>query len=190
MADFNISNAMAAVLAAYVEGVSMEDIRTALMHFKPSVALTPGRMNFFQFRNFSVIVDFAHNPHGFKAISRLVGSFDATVKIAIIAGTGDRRDEDIIHIAEEAATIFDELIVRQDISLRGRPGQEIIDLVVKGIQNIDPSKKTTIIERESEAIDFAFRNAPKDSLIFITSDMIINAVEYIQQLKDKEEALG
>jgi len=190
MADFNISNAMAAVLAAYAEGVSMEDIRTALMHFKPSVALTPGRMNFFQFRNFSVIVDFAHNPHGFKAISRLVGSFDATVKIAIIAGTGDRRDEDIIHIAEEAATIFDELIVRQDISLRGRPGQEIIDLVVKGIQNIDPSKKTTIIERESEAIDFAFINAPKDSLIFITSDMIINAVEYIQQLKDKEEALG
>lgn len=188
-ADFNISNAMAAVLAAYLVGASMEDIRTALLHFEPSVALTPGRMNFFQFRNFSVIVDFAHNPHGMKAISKLVASFDATVKIGIIAGTGDRRDEDIIHLAEEAATIFDELIIRQDVSLRGRPGQEIIDLVLKGIHNIGPSKKTTIIEQESEAIDFAFKNAPKGSLIFITSDMILDAVAYVQQQKEKEETL-
>lgn len=188
-ADFNISNAMAAALAAYLVGVNMVDIRTALSHFEPSVALTPGRMNFFQFRNFSVIVDFAHNPHGMKAISKLVASFDATVKIGIIAGTGDRRDKDIIHLAEEAATIFDELIIRQDISLRGRPGQEIIDLVLKGIHNIGPSKKTTIIEQESEAIDFAFKNAPKGSLIFITSDMILNAVDYVQQQKEKEEML-
>jgi cyanophycin synthetase len=189
-ADFNIANAMAAVLATYLVGVNMEDIRTALRHFEPSVALTPGRMNFFQFRNFSVIVDFAHNPHGMKAISKLVASFDATIRIAIIAGTGDRRDEDIIHLAEEAATIFDELIIRQDVSLRGRPGQEIIDLVLTGIHNVDPSKKTTVIEQESEAIDFAFKNAPKGSLIFITSDMILNAVSYVQQLKDKEETLS
>ena len=189
-AEFNISNAMAAVLATYLSGVSLDDIRTALELFKPSAALTPGRMNFFQFRNFSAIVDFAHNPHGFKAIRKLVASIEATVKIAIIAGTGDRRDEDIIHIAEEAATIFDELIIRQDISLRGRPGNEIIDLVLKGIQNIDPSKKTTIIERESEAIDFAFKNAPKGSLIFITSDMILNAVNYVQGLKENEEEHG
>lgn len=188
-ADFNIANAMAAVLAAHLVGVNMEDIRTALLHFVPSAALTPGRMNFFQFRNFSVIVDFAHNPHGMKAISKLVAGFDATVKIGIIAGTGDRRDEDIIHLAEEAAAIFDELIIRQDVSLRGRPGQEIIDLVLRGIHNIGPSKKTTIIEQESEAIDFAFKNAPKGSLIFITSDMILNAVAYVQQLKEKEEAL-
>jgi cyanophycin synthetase len=188
-ADFNIANAMAASLAAYLVGVNIDDISTALLHFTPSVALTPGRMNIFQFRNFSVIVDFAHNPHGMKAISKLVAGFDATVKIGIIAGTGDRRDEDIIHLAEEAATLFDELIIRQDVSLRGRPGQEIIDLVLRGIHNIDPSKKTTVIEQESEAIDFAFKNAPKGSLIFITSDMILNAVDYVQQQKEKEEAL-
>jgi len=190
MAGFNISNAMAATLAAYLVGIEMEDIRTALRHFEPSTALTPGRMNFFRFRNFSVIVDFAHNPHGMKAISNLVAGLDATIKVAIIAGTGDRRDEDIIHLAEEAAAIFDELIIRQDVSLRGRPGQEIIDLVVRGIHNIDPTKKITIIEQEREAIDFAFKNAVKDSLIFITSDMILNAVDYVQQLKDNEGKLN
>jgi cyanophycin synthetase len=187
-AEFNISNAMAAALAAFLVGINIEDIRTALRNFKPSVALTPGRMNIFQFRDFSVIVDFAHNPHGMKAISKLVTSFEATVKIAIIAGTGDRRDEDIIRLAEEAATIFDELIIRQDISLRGRPGQEIIDLVLKGIHNIDPTKKTTVIEQETEAVDYAFSTAPKGSLIFITSDMILNAVNYVQQLKEKQDS--
>lgn len=188
-ADFNIANAMAAVLATYVAGVNIEDIRTALRHFEPSVALTPGRMNLFHFRNFSVIVDFAHNPHGMKAISKLVASFDATVKIGIIAGTGDRRDDDIMHLAEEAASIFDELIIRQDISLRGRLGHEIIDLVRKGIHNIDPTKKTTVIEQERDAIDYAFNNAPKGSLIFITSDRILNTVDYIEELLEKEEAL-
>jgi cyanophycin synthetase len=79
MAGFNISNAMAATLAAHLVGIEMEDIRTALLHFKPSTALTPGRMIFFQFRNFSVIVDFAHNPHGMKAISKLVAGLDATI---------------------------------------------------------------------------------------------------------------
>lgn len=184
-ADFNISNTMAAALAAFLSGVAIEDIRTAICNFVPSVALTPGRMNFFQFPDFSVIVDFAHNPHGMKAVSKLVSSIEATIKIAIIAGTGDRRDEDIIHLAEEAAKIFDELIIRQDVSLRGRPGQEIIDLVLKGIHNIDPSKKTTVIELESDAIDFAFKTAPNGSLIFITSDQILNAVNYVQQLKEK-----
>ncbi len=188
-ANFNVSNAMAATLASFLFGINIEDIRIALRNFKPSVALTPGRMNIFQFRNFSVIVDFAHNPHGMKAISNLVQSFEATVKIAIIAGTGDRRDEDIIHLAEEAASIFDELIIRQDVSLRGRPGQEIIDLVVKGIHNIDPSKKITIIEKENEAVDYAFKNAPNGSLIFITSDMILNAVSYVQRLKENEDSL-
>ncbi len=188
-AEYNISNVMGAALAAFLVGINIADIKTALHNFKPSVALTPGRMNFFQFRDFSVIVDFAHNPHGMKAISKLVASFDATIKIAIIAGTGDRRDEDIIHLAEEAATIFDELIIRQDVSLRGRPGQEIIDLVVKGIRNIDTSKKITIIEKEKEAVDYAVNTAPKGSLIFITSDMILNAVSYVQQLKEKDDSL-
>ncbi len=186
LAEFNVANAMAAVLATYLAGVNIADIKTALGHFVPSATLTPGRMNFFQFRNFSVIVDFAHNPHGFKAIRKLVTSLDATRKIAIIAGTGDRRDEDIISIAEEAAIIFDELVIRQDISLRGRPGQEIIDLVLRGIHNIDPNKKTTVIERESEAIEFAFKTAPKGSLIFITSDMILDAVNHVQQLQEIE----
>jgi len=187
MAEFNIANVLAATLAAYVQDFRTEDIRQALQTFVPSPGLTPGRMNIFHFHDFSVMLDFAHNPHGFRAIGKFVATVNASVKVGIIAGTGDRRDEDIIALGEEAARIFDELIIRQDKSFRGRDGQQIIELVTKGIRNIDPDKKITVIENESEAIDYAFQHAVKDSFIVITSDMILDALEYVKNYKARED---
>ena len=187
LAEFNIANVLAATLAAYVQDFRTEDIRQALQTFVPSPGLTPGRMNIFHFHDFSAMLDFAHNPHGFRAIGKYLASVNASVKVGIIAGTGDRRDEDIIALGEEAARIFDELIIRQDKHLRGRPGQEIIDLVIKGIKNVNPDKKITVIEQESEAIDYAFKNAVKDSFIVITSDMILDALDYVKTYKDRED---
>lgn len=187
MAEFNIANVLAATLAAYVQNFKTEDIRQALQTFVPSPALTPGRMNMFHFHDFVAILDFAHNPHGFQAIGKYLSKVNATVKVGIIAGTGDRRDEDIIGLGAEAAKIFDELIIRQDRSFRGRPGQEIIDLVTKGIHSIDESKKITVIENEAEAIEHAFKNAVKDSLILITSDNMLDALEFVKKYKAKED---
>ncbi len=186
-AKFNVANVLAATLATYLQGISIANIKEALVGFVPSAERTPGRMNRFEFRDFTVMVDFAHNPHGFRAIAGYINSIPATHKVGIIAGTGDRRDEDIIALAEEAAKIFDELIIRQDVSFRGRPGGEIIDLVLQGIKNIDPTKKATVIEKESEAVDFAFRNAKKGSLILLTSDKIMDAVHYVKELKAIED---
>ncbi len=187
MAEFNIANVLAATLAAYVQDFRTEDIRQALQTFVPSPGLTPGRMNIFHFHDFSAMLDFAHNPHGFRAIGKFLATVNASLKVGIIAGTGDRRNEDIIALGEEAARIFDELIIRQDKSFRGRDGQEIIDLVTQGIRNIDPDKKITVIENESEAIDYAFKNAVKDSFIVITSDMILDALEYVKNYKARED---
>lgn len=189
MAEFNIANVLAAILATYVQDFKTEDIRQALQTFVPSPALTPGRMNMFHFRNYSVMIDYAHNTHGLLAIGKFVKSVNASVKIGIIAGVGDRRDEDIISLGETAAVVFDEIIIRQDRNLRGRTEQEIIDLMTKGIYNIDPNKKVTIIKKESEAIDFAFQNAVKDSFIVITSDVIPDALEQVKQYKAKEDGV-
>lgn len=189
MAEFNIANVLAAILAVYVQDFKMEDIRQALQTFLPSPALTPGRMNMFHFRNYSVMIDYAHNTHGLLAIGKFVKSVDATVKVGIIAGVGDRRDEDIISLGEAAAKVFDEIIIRQDRNLRGRSEQEIVDLMKKGIHNIDPAKKITVIMNETEAIDFAFRNAVKDSFIVITSDVVPDALEQVKHYKAKEDGL-
>jgi len=189
MAEFNIANVLAATLAAYVQDFKTEDIRQALQTFVPSPALTPGRMNMFHFRDYSVMIDYAHNTHGFMAIGKFLASVNASVKVGIIAGVGDRRDEDIVSLGEAAGKIFDEIIIRQDKNLRGRTDQAIIDLMTQGIQKVDPMKKITVIQKEGEAIDFAFKNAVKDSFIVITSDVVPDALEQVKSYKAKEDGL-
>jgi len=107
--------------------------------------------------------------------------------VGIIAGVGDRRDEDTIALGKLAAKMFDEIIIRQDKNLRGRTEQEIIDLMMKGITEIDSNKKVTIIKKESEAIDFAIKNATKNSFITICSDVVPDALDQIMRLKEMDD---
>lgn len=189
-AEFNIQNVIAATLAAYLNDFKIEDIRLALQTFVPSPAQTPGRMNMFNFKNFNVLIDYAHNAHGMQAIGKFVSKVDAAKKVGIVAGVGDRRDEDTIALGEEAAKVFDEIIIRQDRNLRGKGEQEIIDLIVKGIKNVDPAKTIHVIKKETEAIDFAIKNASKGSFITIISDVVPDALDQVLKYKEEEEKAG
>ncbi|MCC7232092.1 MAG: cyanophycin synthetase, partial [Bacteroidia bacterium] len=175
-AIFMIQNILPAVLTGFLRGFKVEDIRLALETFIPSPSQTPGRMNMFQFKNFEVMVDYAHNPAGFQAIARFLDKIHATPKIGIIAGVGDRREEDIIQLGHIAAQMFDEIVIRQDKNLRGRTEQEIIHLMMKGIGEYPEPRKVTVIPNESEAIDFVIRNAQKGSFIVICSDVVPDAL--------------
>jgi len=186
-AVFMIQNILPAVLAGFLRGFKVEDMRLALETFIPSPTLTPGRMNMFQFRNFNVMIDYAHNPAGFQAVARFLDKVEAKPKIGIIAGVGDRRDEDIVQLGSIASQMFDEIIIRQDKNLRGRTEEEIIDLMKLGIYEFDAGKKVTVIQKESEAIDFAIRNAPKGSFIVICSDVVPDALEQIMKYKEEED---
>jgi cyanophycin synthetase len=165
----------------------MEDIRLALETFIPSPVQTPGRMNMFQFRKFTVMVDYAHNPAGFQAIARFLEKVEAKPKIGIIAGVGDRRNEDIIGLGQLAAKMFDEIIIRQDRNLRGRTEQEIIDLIIQGIKSINENKPIKVIPQEREAINYALKNAKKGSFITICSDVVPDALQQVMQYKEQEE---
>jgi cyanophycin synthetase len=170
-----------------LRGFSVVDIKQALNTFIPSPAQTPGRMNLFQFRNFQVLADYAHNPAGFGVLKAYVDKVEATHKVGIIAGTGDRRDEDIMELGQMAAAMFDEIIIRQDKHLRGRTVENIVDLLKQGIESSGKNIQVHVILKELEAIDFAISNAPKDSFIVICSDVITDALAYIQKLKNDED---
>ena len=186
-AAFMIQNILPAVLAGFVRGFKVEDLKLALETFIPSPTQTPGRMNLFNFRNFAVMVDYAHNPAGFQAIGKYLEKVDASKKVGIIAGVGDRRDEDTIHLGELAAEMFDEVIIRQDRNLRGRTEEEIINLLMKGIKKINPEKTVHVHQREKEAIDFAIKSAKKNSFIVICSDVVPDALNQIMSLKEQED---
>jgi len=183
-AKFMIQNILPAIIAANVQGISIEDMKAALETFIPSASQTPGRLNLFEFNDFSILLDYAHNPAGMRALQNFTNELEATVKVGIIAGIGDRRVEDNNEMGSIAAEMFDEIIIRQDKRLRGKTEQELIKMLDDGIKMIDPNKKTTIIPSEREAILYAVRNAVKGSLIILSSDVIPDALDLVKELKE------
>lgn len=187
-ASFMIQNVLPAALAAFVSGFNLEDIRMALESFIPSPAQTPGRLNMFQFKDFQVLLDYAHNPAGLRALQKMVEKMEGHPKIGMVAGVGDRRDEDTMEVGRVAAEMFDEVIIRQDKNLRGKTNDEIIALIHAGIKQVDPNKKVHIIPSEREAIRWALSNATKGSLIVLCSDVVPDALELVMLLKEEESS--
>jgi cyanophycin synthetase len=185
-AKFMIANVLAATLSAYLYGFKTEGIKLSLATFIPSAAQTPGRMNIFEFSKFKVLIDFAHNPTSYRGIEDFLGSVDATRKIGIISGVGDRRDEDIKECAVIAARMFDHVIIRQEKHLRGRTEREITDLILEGLQEGDASVTHEVISLEVEAIKHAISLAEEGTYIVALSDAIDNAIDIVQSYLDAE----
>lgn len=182
-AGFNIQNVLAATLAGYVSGFAIDDIKTALRTFLPTAAKVPGRMNLFSFPTFEVLVDYAHNPAGMQAVGEFLKNVEAFPKVGIVAGVGDRRDEDMIEVGRLAARYFDEIIIRQDKDLRGRKGEEINRLLKQGIQEEDPKKPIREINDEMRAIAYALEHAPKGSFVAVFTEKVMETVKFVEDFK-------
>ncbi|MBO9683891.1 MAG: cyanophycin synthetase, partial [Flavisolibacter sp.] len=165
--------------------IKLNTIREVLRTFVPSHETTPGRVNVFDFGDFNVVVDYAHNPHAVKAVGTFIKSFNAKTKIGIIAGVGDRRDEDIIALGEESAKIFDEILIRHDEDMRGRTIEEVENLITKGIINVNPDIPITYSLAECEAVDYAIGHAIPDSVIVVLTENIKKVTECILQHQKK-----
>ena len=186
----NVMNTLPSVLAAYLfRDISIEDIRSGLSTFVPSAAQTPGRLNMFEFRKCKFLVDFAHNPAGLELLGNFLSKMEGSPKVGIISGTGDRRDDDIRELGSISARFFDEIIIRCDKNLRGRTAEEIVNLLVEGIDSAKTRDiPTKIIYREQDAITYAYENATPGSLITIMCDVVSEALDFIKGLKEKEDA--
>ncbi|WP_374166109.1 cyanophycin synthetase [Arcticibacter sp. MXS-1] len=181
---FMIQNAMAASLAAFLWGFKIEDIRASLETFVPSPAHTPGRMNVFDFRDYRILVDYAHNPDGLKGLREFIDHSDATFRTGVIAGTGDRRDDDIREIGRLAASMFDEIIICQEKHLRGRDYNELVGLLQEGVKEIKPGLPCTIIGESKTAWEHIISKVKPGELITIISDAINNAYETVKRHQD------
>ncbi|WP_108212172.1 cyanophycin synthetase [Pontibacter mucosus] len=182
-AKFNIYNVLAATLVAYISHMEINEIRTALRTFIPSPETTPGRMNLFRLPKAEVLIDYAHNIASMQAISDFIKHTDAHPKIGIIAGIGDRRDEDVKQVGRLAAEVFDEIIIRQDKDLRGRNGDEINHLLKEGIYMVKPELEPKEINQETRALAYALEYAPEGSFIALFSEDIPEAVKLVENFR-------
>lgn len=183
-ARFNMANVMAAVLATYATGIHTSDIAAALQSFFQSASQTPGRLNFVQFNGFQVLIDYAHNPHGLRALCDFLREFHDGRMVAVLGLPGDRRDEDIRAAATVIGENFDRVILRDDVDLRGRPPGAVCRLMHEAIVAAGvPSEEIVSCLEEEAAIQRAVKEGQPGDLIVYIADKPELARRFVEKLQ-------
>ena len=117
--------------------------------------------------------------------SKFIEKLPHPKKTGIVAGTGDRRDDDIRSLGKTAATMFTHIIVREDDDRRGRAPGDTTRLITEGIHSVHPELPVTAIESEADAIMHGLKKAKKNELLVILADNIPRAIGLVTQYKER-----
>ncbi|MEG3789760.1 cyanophycin synthetase [Lysobacter sp. CCNWLW3] len=177
----NVQNAMVAAAMAFSLGMKLDAIRHGLRTFDTTFFQAPGRMNVYNEHPFKVLMDYGHNAHAVGVMADLAQRLDvAGRRLVVVAGPGDRRDEDLHAIAEAVAGKFDHYVCRRDDGLRGRDGDEVPRIIAKALQARGVSAEAiTIIPDEQAAIDGALRMAQSGDLLLVFADALARSWKQI-----------
>jgi cyanophycin synthetase len=181
----NVQNAMFAAAITHALGVKLDNIRTGLRTFDTSFFQAPGRMNLFNEHPFSVILDYGHNAHAVDVMAQLCERLDCRGRrMVVLAGPGDRRDEDLLAIADAVAGRFDHYVCRRDDALRGRGSDEVPKLIAARLRERGvPESQIEIIPEEEKAVDHALRIAGAGDLLLIFGDALTRTWKQIIHFK-------
>ena len=179
-ARFQRGNILAAISAAYVQGIRYDDIRAALLSFFPSPSLTPGRLNVLRLGSNRVVVDYAHNPAAVEGLMDFIAHMPASRRIGVVTAPGDRRDEDIRTVGRLAAAALDYAIVKEDKDTRGRADGAIAELVIQGLgEGGLPREKTEVIADELAAVEKAVAMLSDHDVVVILADDVPGVLDLL-----------
>jgi len=132
-ARYNIANGLAAAAALLATHFTPEQIAAGLGSFVSDGRTNPLRSNVFDVRGVTVVVDYAHNPAAYAALSGMARGLTKGRVVGVITAPGDRRDQDLQAVGETCARGFDEIVVYES-STRGREAGECARLMLAGAQ--------------------------------------------------------
>jgi cyanophycin synthetase len=166
-------------------GLKLDAIRQGLRTFDSTFFQAPGRMNVFSEHPFKVLFDYGHNAHAVGMMADLAGRLDVTGRrIVVLAGPGDRRDEDLVAIANAVAGRFDHYICRRDDNLRDRAPDEVPRIQARALRAAGvPDSAVSIIPDEQEAIEAALRMGAAGDLLLIFADALVRSWKQITKFK-------
>lgn len=174
-AEFNVANALAAIVMAHCHRVALNIICAAMRDFSTSFEASPGRLNVHDGHGFRTILDYAHNPDGLRALGQLVTKMRSSHQrvIGMASTAGDRRDSDVRLMGELAANLFDVLVLREDEGLRGREPGTIAALMREGAMaaGCSPDRIHTVLPEDC-ATDLSLRLARPGDLVVLMADNI------------------
>jgi cyanophycin synthetase len=184
-ATHNVQNAMFAAAMAFSLGIKLDAIRQGLRTFDSTFFQAPGRMNVFNEHPFKVLFDYGHNAHAVGMMADLAQRLDVTGRrIVVLAGPGDRRDEDLVAIAQAVAGRFDLYICRRDDNLRNRASDEVPRIQARALRAAGVADSAiSIIPDEQEAIEAALRMGEPGDLLLIFADALVRSWKQITKFK-------
>jgi cyanophycin synthetase len=184
-ATHNVQNAMFAAAMSFSLGIKLDAIRQGLRTFDATFFQAPGRMNIFNEHPFKVLFDYGHNAHAVAALADLAQRLDvAGRRIVVLAGPGDRRDEDLVAIAHAVAGRFDHYICRRDDNLRERASDEVPRIQAAALRAAGVAASAiSVIPDESEAISAALNMGKPGDLLLIFADALVRSWKQITKFK-------
>ncbi len=128
-AQHNVYNTLGVTGLALGLGLPLDAIEAGLRSMNPND--NPGRGNMYKINGATIIVDFAHNPHGMEAFAKMAAALPARRRTLLIGQAGDRSDGDIKGLAAMACTVDWNLIVIKEMDdySRGREPGETADIL-------------------------------------------------------------
>ncbi len=186
----NVQNAMFAAAMAFSMGASLDNIRQGLRTFDTTFFQAPGRMNIFDELPFKVIIDYGHNPAAVEVMCTLISRLECRGKrVCLLAAPGDRRDEDVLRIAQIAAPHFDRFVCRRDDQLRGRDSDEIPNMLAEELtaSGVAP-EAIEVIPSEREAVERVLATAGEGDLVLMFADDLARTWSQVTQHAPDPEA--
>ena len=137
-ARHNVANALAAMGVAHALGYTAEQIREGLEAFTSTPSRNPGRLNVYELKGARIIVDFAHNPHGLAALVDMAKQMPAERRMVVIGQAGDRDDDAIRALAQEAAKLEPAHVLVKDMDTyaRGRALGAVAEILVEELRAV------------------------------------------------------
>src|SRR6188474_1001897 len=184
-ATHNVQNAMFAASIAFSLGVKLDAIRQGLRTFDTTFFQAPGRMNVFNEHPFKVLFDYGHNAHAVGMLADLAGRLDVTGRrIVVLAGPGDRRDEDLRASARAVAGRFDHYVCRRDDDLRDRGPEDVPRIMAATLMGAGvPKEQITIIPDEQAAIEGALNMGQQGDLLLVFADHLTRSWKQVTKFR-------
>lgn len=158
--EFNIYNALAAAVCAYLSGVSVESIQKGLYETEIN-----GRMEIIEKNGKTVIVDYAHNALSFSAVFDYVEKFyPESRKICLFGCQGNKAYDRRSELPEIAGKKADFVILTTDDPAQENP-EEILDEVETNLKKTNV-EYVRITDRE-KAVRYAVANAERGDVVFL-----------------------
>jgi dihydrofolate synthase/folylpolyglutamate synthase len=138
----------AAIALAAVEAFTSVALDKELVQDAFSKVASPGRCEVV-YKDPTVIIDAAHNPHGAAAIAKTINSeFDFEFVVGVVAVLADK---DVAGILAELATCLDYIVISQSSSTRALPAAALAEIAGKYFK----AEQIEVISDLSAALTFA-----------------------------------